>query len=444
MTRRSLSNSRPLRRIDLPLIERGRSTLVPLAGKGRQIAILSVRHMKKHGVLFALFASALIFVVDLLTPVGDAVWIFYTIPLLIVASRPGRFPPLAITVLSSVLIVLGYFFSPPYPNVTFDVINRLTGIVVQFVVALVLVRMNRVKEDLRGRTVELEKEIVEREAIGRKLQESQGSLLARIEKERKLEDQLRQSQKMEAIGTLAGGIAHDFNNILAAIIGFSQLALEREADGRPVRQHIEKVVSAGMRGKDLVRRLLAFSRKSEQEKMLLRLSDIVEESVELLRPSLPPGIDVRFTITSASSRVLADRTQMEQVIVNLCTNAAHAIGNNRGVIAIELADVALGQEERPGPALKPGDYVRLTVKDTGKGMTAEVMQRIFDPFFTTKKSGEGTGLGLSIVHGIIEGHGGAIIVESMPGAGTQFSVYMPLPPATIMETHGSDERPRAA
>ena len=243
----------------------------------------------------------------------------------------------------------------------------------------------------------------------------------------RLEQQLRQAHKMEAIGTLAGGIAHDFNNILAAIIGFSEMARDKTPEESPARRHMERVFDAGIRGRDLVKRILTFSRKAEQEKQPLRLAAVVEETLKLLRASLPTTIDIRMNLQSEPGFVLADPTQVQQVVMNLCTNAAHAMRRTGGNISIDLTGFSFSSpEDAPDPTMSPGLYARLSVTDTGEGMPPAVFGRIFDPFFTTKAQGEGTGLGLSVVHGIVASHGGTITVSSEQGKGSTFNVYLPV------------------
>jgi len=249
----------------------------------------------------------------------------------------------------------------------------------------------------------------------------------KAEKERtELELQLSQKQKMEAIGTLAGGIAHDFNNILAAMQGYIELSLEDLPEGAAVRDNLEQVLSCGNRAAKLVKQVLTFSRTNQQEKELTRISSIVKEVLDMLRASLPATIKIRRKIEADSSIVLADPTQIHQVMVNLCTNASHAMRETGGLLEVNLTDINLESEtEISDERLGPGHYVKLSVSDTGCGMDKEVMERIFEPFFTTKERNEGTGLGLSVVHGIIKSHDGAITVNSTPGEGTTFDIYLP-------------------
>ena len=229
---------------------------------------------------------------------------------------------------------------------------------------------------------------------------------------------------MEAVGTLAGGIAHDFNNILSAIIGFSEMARDKTPEGWPARRHMERVFSAGLRGRELVKRILTFSRQAEQEKHPLKIATVVEETLKLLRASLPSTVKIRTHLQSEKGFVLADPTQIQQVVMNLCTNAAHAMQEKGGTLDIELGDHRV-PPSNGSEGMKPGLYVRLAVRDTGVGIPAGIMDKIFDPFFTTKKRGDGTGLGLSVVHGIVKQHNGHITAESVPGRGSTFTVYLP-------------------
>jgi CheY-like chemotaxis protein len=233
---------------------------------------------------------------------------------------------------------------------------------------------------------------------------------------------------MEAIGTLAAGIAHDFNNILTSIVGNTEMALDQMPAEDPVRRNIERVRQSGFRATDLVKQILTFSRQAEQERKPVLLAETVKEVFNLLRSTLPSTIDIRTTIDidPSESIVLADSTQLHQVMMNLCTNAAHAMRAEGGVLAISLdevmADASLVSRY---PDLKPGPHVVLTVSDTGQGMDSATVGRIFDPYFTTKKPGEGTGLGLSVTLGIVQSHSGAISVYSEPGQGARFKIYLP-------------------
>jgi len=250
----------------------------------------------------------------------------------------------------------------------------------------------------------------------------------RIEKEReKLQSQLIQAQKMEAVGTLAGGIAHDFNNILSGIMGYSELCLKAMQDRPKVYHHLKQVLTAAERAKDLVRQILTFSRKAEQEKRPLALAPIVEEVVNFMRASLPTTIEFIQKIVDTSDVIVGDPTQMHQILVNLCTNAGHAMKETGGVLEIVLEEVVIDANDRLSrPPMRHGHYLVLTVRDTGHGIPAENIERIFEPYFTTKEKGAGTGLGLAVVHGIVKDHGGEIRVYSEIGKGTTIRVYLPL------------------
>ena len=258
------------------------------------------------------------------------------------------------------------------------------------------------------------------------LKKAYESLRIETEELQRAEAQLRQAHKMEAVGTLAGGIAHDFNNILAAIIGFSEMAIDKSPEGSPARHHMERVFAAGVRGRDLVKQILAFSRQADQEKEPLKIAPVVREALGLIRASLPSTVDIRPNLQNTLGFVLADRIQIQQIVMNLCTNAAHAMRRTGGSISINLDGFSFSSpEDAPDPTMSPGLYARLSVTDTGEGMSPEIVEHIFDPFFTTKAAGEGTGLGLSVVHGIVTSHGGTMTVSSEQGLGSVFTVYLP-------------------
>ena len=248
----------------------------------------------------------------------------------------------------------------------------------------------------------------------------------RAEEEKTLrEKQLRQSQKMEAIGTLAGGIAHDFNNILSGIVGYTEIALHDLPGDSPLAGYLRKVLRAGDRARALVHQIMAFSRSSEQEIRPVVVKHIVKEALILLQATLPSTITIRSDLAS-SAAILADPTYIHQVLMNLCTNAAHAMQAHGGRLTVTLTDVLL-DAETVGPylGLSPGPHLKLAVGDTGTGMTPDVLDRIFDPFFTTKKPGEGTGMGLAVVHGIVKECAGSIQVQSAPAKGSTFEVLFP-------------------
>jgi PAS domain S-box-containing protein len=244
------------------------------------------------------------------------------------------------------------------------------------------------------------------------------------EEKAKLEAQLQQSQKMEAIGTLAGGIAHDFNNILTAILGYTEIAISDLPQGSDTRGNLEEVFKASLRAIDLVKQILMFSRQSETQLFPIRMHLIIKEALKLLRASLPSTIEINQNIRALGT-VLADLTQIHQIMMNLCTNASHAMSKNGGELSVSLIQVNVPDDKTAPMDLPPGPYLKLTVSDTGCGMTPEVRNRIFEPYYTTKGIDKGTGLGLAVVHGILQSHGGRITVESEPGKGSSFHVYLP-------------------
>lgn len=247
---------------------------------------------------------------------------------------------------------------------------------------------------------------------------------------RNLEEQLRQAQKMETVGTLAGGIAHDFNNILAAMYGYVALAerrLKKEDPEHAVLSDLSGIMAAAERAKDLVQQILAFSRKSDSELRPLKIRPIVEESLRLVRASIPATIEMDHHFGLTDTVINGDSTEIEQVVINLCTNAHHAMEESTGSIRTSLVEFEVDPVfARKNPPLSPGHFVRFTVEDTGCGIPAGKLSRIFEPFFTTKKVGKGTGMGLAVVHGIVKKHHGAILVESEEGRGTRFDVYLPI------------------
>ena len=241
----------------------------------------------------------------------------------------------------------------------------------------------------------------------------------------RLEGQLRQAQKLEAMGTLAGGVAHDFNNILAAILGYGGMAQKAAAPGTSLRRYIDAALSAGMRAKSLVERILAFSRSGMGERVPVHVQSVVAEVLDIVEGALPAGVTLERRLAAGDAAVLGDPTQLHQVVMNLCTNAVQAI-EGEGRVSVSTDTVALDRPRLVTTCSLPeGDYIRLRIEDSGKGIDPVVIDRIFDPFFTTKSVGVGTGLGLSLVHGIVTDLGGGIDVENRPGAGAVFTVYVP-------------------
>ena len=265
--------------------------------------------------------------------------------------------------------------------------------------------------------------------------------------------QMHRAQKLESIGTLAGGVAHDFNNILIAIRGYTQLAIEDLPETNPIRDDLEQVLKASHRAEDLVKQILTFSRQEAGERKPVLLADTVDEALRLLRPTLARTARIELKSTAAGAAVMADSSQLHQVIVNLAVNASHALNGAPGLIEVEVERIAInggraeglrtlwrgdkghplkidvsedGQTQLWAGLLNAGEHVRLRIRDTGAGMNEAVMSRIFEPFFTTKEQGRGTGLGLAVVHGIVTSHNGAIHLSSRVGVGTVFEVYFPV------------------
>ena len=231
---------------------------------------------------------------------------------------------------------------------------------------------------------------------------------------------------MESIGSLAGGIAHDFNNILSPIMIHSEMAMMELPPDNPVQHNLKEIFKAGGRARDMVKQILAFGRQKQQERIAVKLGSILNEVLKLVRSTIPRTIDIRHNIKAKTDTVLVEPTQIHQVMLNLCTNASHAMREKGGVLEIELDELDLNSEAIiQFDGLSPGYYLRVTVRDTGQGIDPEVIGRIFDPYFTTKGPGEGTGMGLSVAHGIVKSHGGDITVESAPGKGTTFRVLFP-------------------
>ncbi|WP_296443745.1 PAS domain-containing hybrid sensor histidine kinase/response regulator [Rhodoferax sp. UBA5149] len=241
-----------------------------------------------------------------------------------------------------------------------------------------------------------------------------------------LESQLRESHKMQAVGTMAGGIAHDFNNIISAILGNAELAKQDAGPTSPALVSLTEIDKAGRRARDLVRQILTFSRNESPKRVPIHLAEVVHETVRLLKVALPPTVKMLVTIDPGTPPVLADATQVEQALLNLCTNAIQAIGARRGTVSIELGhnlQVGAGLVERRGGVR--GQHVKLVVRDTGSGIDADTLRRVFEPFFTTKPVGQGTGLGLAVVHGIMRTHLGTVDVQSTPDTGSVFTLYFP-------------------
>jgi signal transduction histidine kinase/ActR/RegA family two-component response regulator len=256
-----------------------------------------------------------------------------------------------------------------------------------------------------------------------------------IEKEQ-LENQIRHSQKMEAIGTLAGGVAHDFNNILYPIIGYTEMTLDELPEGGTARENLKEILTAAKRARLLVEQILTFSRQDPQGRIPIKLQPLLEESLALLRATLPSTITIRQEIDEDVGPVFADPTQLQQVVMNLCTNAFHAMQSHGGTLTVALRAVPGGIAPSPDDDTdRRSEALMLSISDTGSGMSQETLDRVFEPYFTTKRPGEGTGMGLAVVHGIVTGHGGTIDVHSKPGIGTQIDILLPRTQKMVDEQH---------
>ena len=290
--------------------------------------------------------------------------------------------------------------------------------------------LQREQENVQTANNALEKRVIERTE---QLTNANQSLKKEIETRKKyeveraeLETQLFQLKKMETIGTLAGGIAHDFNNILTPILGYTDMALEELPEESTLKFDIEQINNAATRGKDLVQQILTFSREVNFDKKPIQLNQVVVEVLNLLKASFPPGIEIRQSLEQNIGTILADSTHMHQIIMNLCTNASYAMMGSGGILEVKLDVLKVDNKlARQITNLKKGNYIRLTISDTGHGMDSKTKERIFEPFFTRKEVGSGSGLGLSVVHGIVNNYEGAITVDSIVGKGTTFTIYLP-------------------
>jgi len=266
--------------------------------------------------------------------------------------------------------------------------------------------------------------------------------IKRFEKEKlKLETQLHQAQKMESIGTLAGGIAHDFNNILFPILGYSDMLLADIPEDSPFRDSLNEIYTSALRAKALVKQILTFSRQDTNELILMKMQPVVKEALKLIRSTISTTIDITQDIRSDCGVIKADPTQIHQIIMNLTTNAYHAMEETGGELKVSLKEIELGEHDVTIPDMIPGVYACLAVADTGMGMDKDVTEKIFNPFFTTKEVGKGTGMGLSVVHGIVKSMGGSIHVYSEPGKGTEFKVYFPIEKSLSEEQNIQTKKP---
>jgi len=265
------------------------------------------------------------------------------------------------------------------------------------------------------------------------------SVMRDITERKMVEEELRQAHKMEAIGTLAGGIAHEFNNILGIILGNAELAVDDVPDWNPARESLKEICTACLRAKEVVRQILSFARKTMTAMKPLEINTIVKESLKLMRASIPTMIDIHQNIPSKSLMILGDPTEIHQIVINLCTNAAHAMKMAQGILEVDISEVSLDKDEADRhEELVPGDFVKLTVKDSGEGIAPDVLEKVFEPYFTTKEFGAGSGMGLAVVYGLVKKCKGAIHIKSTVGEGTTVEILFPkieeeAPPAEIVE-----------
>ncbi|OPY68739.1 MAG: Blue-light-activated protein [Syntrophorhabdaceae bacterium PtaU1.Bin034] len=361
----------------------------------------------------------------------DAPFVTFYPAVILASLLCGVGPALVATVLCGLIVV--FWFLEPVNSFTVETVGDIVALAVfvasGIILAIISHRLSVISAERTQRDVlqkahdELEKRIRERTT---ELQQAYDQLRKESRDREQAEQQLLRRQKLEALGTLASGIAHDFKNILAGVIGFCEMVLETLTPDSREHKRLQLALKGAYRGHDLVKQILAFGRKSEQDKKPLALKEIVEEILKLLKPTFPSTVEIVSRSYTDDDQIFADSGQMHQVMMNLCTNAVHAMRDTGGVLEIGISGIVIAEGARaPFPGMKPGEYVVLEVSDTGSGMEPETLERIFDPFFTTKREGEGTGLGLSVSHGIVRSHDGYIVVESEPGKGSIFRVYLP-------------------
>jgi PAS domain S-box-containing protein len=267
------------------------------------------------------------------------------------------------------------------------------------------------------------------------------SVYRNISERKQMENQLLHAHKLEAIGTLAGGIAHDFNNILFPIIGHTEMLLDDFSIDSPVRKSLAHIHTGAVRARELVQQILAFARQEEKELSMMKMQPMIKEALKLIRSTIPATISIQYLLQSDCGPIKADPTQIHQIIMNLATNAYHAMAENGGELFVSLKEIQLEKDDLKTPDMVPGPYACLTVADTGTGMDKDVMGKIFDPFFTTKAKGKGTGMGLSVIHGIVKVMNGDILVYSEPGKGSRFKVYLPVVKTGVVKADDSPKEP---
>jgi signal transduction histidine kinase len=373
------------------------------------------------GAMGLLTAAA--FLLDVATPLGVTAHVAYTAVIVLSLWLPRRGATLIAAGCCSALLLLGLHVSPAGGDWRMGVTNRTLALVTLWLTVVLVLQRKRLLDVMQRAQSTLEARIAARTAA---LTAAHAQLRQEMAERQHLEDQLRHAQKMQALGTLASGIAHEFNNILTIILGFTQLTQRQVPPESPVADNLRQLRIAGQRAQEVVQHILSFSRPTPYACVEVRAGQVVHEAMQLVRPTLPRTIELRVCGMDETSTILADATQLEQVLLNLCANAVDAMRETGGVLevcleAVELTPAWVARH----PPMRSGPHLRLTVRDSGCGMTPEIREHIFEPFFTTKAVGEGTGMGLAIVHGIVTRHGGIITVESIRGQGTIFRVYIP-------------------
>lgn len=421
--------------------------------------------IRAYSIVYMSYALGMVLLLTVGPFGAGPVWLF-AFPVLAAVFMGIRTSLVALTINGGTILLIGILLSHGVLQWHFHVENAIEKWVVMalnfiFLNAIVAISVAYIS---RGLMISLKQEQTTRASLERKHEElvdftrqlkaeiferkkAEAEQKHQEEERRKLEVQLRQAQKMEAIGTLAGGIAHDFNNILSSVIGYTELALDEAEQGSMLRDDLQEIYTAGNRAKDLVRQILTFARRTDEKATPTLISSIVKEALKMLRSAIPTTIDIRQDIRS-HSLVMADPTRIHQVFMNLCTNAAQAMEDDGGILTVRLCDEKIQPDIiEKNKGMTPGDYLKIEISDTGKGIPEKELDSIFDPYFTTKPVGEGTGLGLSVVHGIVETYNGKISVESRLGQGTDFTVYLPISkneapsdPATSKELPMGDER----
>jgi signal transduction histidine kinase len=377
--------------------------------------------------VFAIALSIAIFAFDLLTlSTRGSTWTLYTLPLITVSWMSGRFYPFWLAFLCTVFTLIGVYLSPEGVSWSHVLLNRFVGITAGWVFVTVIVQRNRAYQRLEEEKRNLEQETKRSAAEKAERTKAEAALRSEAGERKKVEERLRHAQKMEAIGQLAGGVAHDFNNMLTVIMGFGHLIRMNMPDGDSSKGYVNQIITCSEKAANLTQSLLAFSRRQRISLKAHNLNDLISDTGKMLQRLLAEDVEMMMELAGHNINVMADATQMDQVIMNLTTNARDAMPEG-GVLTISTAIETLDDDFIHAHGFgKTGRYAVFSVSDTGVGMNEETQKRIFDPFFTTKEVGKGTGLGLSSVYGIVKQHNGYITVSSKPDRGTTFRVYLPL------------------